>query len=434
LELVIQLPHPAETKYGSAVDQWANDPFFKQLFSVEGHVALMEYMVGTADADYAQKVQAIISSNDWSLTKHNWANLRAFHGRVQPFDLKFVEIGNEPYYYNKTVNGVSATFQGNEAGFATWFIAACEAVKSVQNSLQCGIPANSSGGFSFEKVMQAIGAKGKGHLVDAYAMHHYVSHPGDRLTAYPFKTMAGSYAYKVHFAGGANYNAMQNFIDTKSFEQKYFAGQTSPNKRTYWFTEFNSVLANYKYTPTDQALDAIYYATQLQYMLENGFNAGAYFFWNGSTWGENWRVGVTGEYSGTPQVNLNGQIAKTIADTVPWGGKVLHVNYDSKDANTEINEGNGIWKAPKVTSVATKSADGKKITVVVVNRDTVNHAYNLQLQNFAPNSTATVSVLDTSNLKETHQTIAVNKKSISASGNMSYTFPGMSVTVMEFVQ
>ncbi len=74
---------------------------------------MVEYLVGTADADYLAKSKTL----DWNhqTPTDNWANLRAARGRVLPYPEKYFEIGNEPYYGgywrdNSNLAGYGQTF------------------------------------------------------------------------------------------------------------------------------------------------------------------------------------------------------------------------------------------------------------------------------------------------------------------------------------
>ena len=79
-------PDHKENRSGSAFDFQTQQFFLDQV----------EYLVGTADADY----QAAVASLDWDhqTPTDNWANLRAARGRLEPYDITYFEIGNEPYF------------------------------------------------------------------------------------------------------------------------------------------------------------------------------------------------------------------------------------------------------------------------------------------------------------------------------------------------
>ncbi|OGH90447.1 MAG: hypothetical protein A2479_03670 [Candidatus Magasanikbacteria bacterium RIFOXYC2_FULL_39_8] len=91
-------------------------------------------------------------------------------------------------------------------------------------------------------------------------------------------------------------------------------------------------------------------------------------------------------------------------------------------------------QAPRVTAVSSLSADGNTLYVAVLNRDTENHDYTLQLNGFAPQAQGEVYQLDASSLTETHNDIDYQVKAIPASQQFSYTFPGYSITYMKFTK
>jgi alpha-L-arabinofuranosidase len=116
---------------------------------------------------HIQKATELVASdfpvND--LNKYNYANLRAARGRLNPYEINYVEIGNEPYY---------AEYDNNPEGFAQFYIAQCRAIKTIKSDIQCVIPVQSS---HYEDVLKYIidNAGGEG-LVAGVGTHDYFQH------------------------------------------------------------------------------------------------------------------------------------------------------------------------------------------------------------------------------------------------------------------
>ncbi|MFA6427735.1 MAG: hypothetical protein WCW16_04845 [Candidatus Magasanikbacteria bacterium] len=405
-ELLLQLPSPKETTYGSQSNTWTG--FFKDLYSVEGLTAMIKYMVGTPDADYVQKVEELKQAG-WpvNVAQYNYANLRASRGRVAPYDIHYVELGNEPYYQEYT---------GNEVGFANRFVDLCDSIHQVKSDLKCILPAQSSSQFNFEKVLQQLTARGKGNVVAGLAIHHYYDYYNqDRANQYPLSTMAGPY-----------WEAQTRYTSNKQLAERYLPGQ----ELTYFVDEFNSILNDFKNKQTDKFLDAAYAWSELSYMLEQGIHGGSLFFWNSATMGEGFVNGLVGDYNWIPRQNLNGDTFQAFARYFAWDGKMLPVSYNpflSRDAATTK-------QAPGVTSISSLSADGNTLYVAVLNRNTENHDYTLRLNGFVPQPNGEVYQLDASSLIQTNRDVQYKVKSIDASQQFSYTFPGYSITFMKFAR
>jgi hypothetical protein len=405
-ELLMQLPTPCETAYGCSADTWTG--FFKNLHSVQGLTAMVEYMVGTADANYQQGVDQLKQAN-WPLdvTRYNYANLRASRGRVVPYDLHYVELGNEPYYQE---------YGNNENGFAQRFIDLCDAIHTVKSDLKCMLPAQSSSNFNFEKVLQYITSHGKGNLIAGLSIHNYYDYyNADRAGQYPLSTMAGPY-----------WQGQTRYVSNKALAERYLSGQ----QLIYFTDEYNSILNDFKNKQTDKFLDAAYAWSELSYMLEYGIHGGSLFFWNSATPGDGFVNGLVGDYNWIPKQTLNGDTFQAFARYFGWGGKMLSVSYDqlvSHDAVTTKN-------APRVTAISSLSADGKTLYVAVLNRDSADHAYNLQFNGFAPQPNGEIYQLDASSLTQTNADVQYKITSLSAGQQFSYTFPGYSITFMKLVK
>lgn len=404
VELLLQLPSPKETTYGSSSDTWTG--FFRNSYGVEGLTAMIEYMVGTPDADYAQKV-AEMEQAGWpfNVAGYNYANLRASRGRLAPYDIHYVELGNEPYYQEYT---------NNENGFADRFIDTCESIKRVKPDLKCILPAQSSSQFNFEEVLQRITSRGKGNLVAGLAIHHYYDYYNqDRVNQYPLSTMAGPY-----------WEGQTRYISNKQLAERYLPGQ----QLTYFIDEFNSILNDFKNKQTDKFLDAAYAWSELSYMLEQGIHGGSLFFWNSATMGEGFVNGLVGDYNWIPKQNLNGDTFQAFARYFAWDGKMLPVTYDAFMDHDAITT----KQAPQVTALSSLSSDGQTLYVALLNRDSIAHDYTLQLNGFIPQGMGEVYELDASSLTQTHNDISYELKSVSVSEQFSYTFPGYSITFMKF--
>ncbi len=415
VELLPQVPNPCETRYGCANDSWVGQ--FKDFYSVPGLTAMIQYMTMPADSDYQTKANEIKIAG-WPLTNlkkqdgsgsFNYGNLRASRGRVQSYDVRYVELGNEPYYQE---------YLRNERGFADRFIDLCESIKTVKSDIRCILPAQSSSNFDYAKVVARIKERGKGHLVAGLAIHNYYDYYNqDRFGAYPLSTMAGPY-----WQGQTRYTSL------KEVTRQYLPERVGDNNFVYFVNEYNSILNDFKNKQTDKYLDAAYAWSEIAYMLENGITGGSLFFWNSAAQGEGFVNGLIGDYNRVPKVNLNGKTFQAFANNFAWDGKMLPVGYDNKMSKDAITT----KLAPKVTAIASLSADGRTLYVAVENRDSANQNYRLKFNGFVPKANASASVLDANALTDTHNNISYVQKSVTASSDFDYAFPGYSISFLKF--
>ena len=414
-ELLPQVPNPCETQYGCASDSWVGP--FKDFYSVAGLTAMIQYMVMPADSDYQAKTD-VIKTASWPLTNlkkqngtgtYNYGNLRASRGRVEPYTVRYVELGNEPYYQE---------YLHNEVGFADRFIDLCESIKTVKSDIQCILPSQSSSNFDYSKVVQRIRDRNKGHLVAGLAIHNYYDYYNqDRLNQYPLSTMAGPY-----WQGQTRYTSL------KEVTRQYLPERVGDSNFVYFVNEYNSILNDFKNRQTDKYLDAAYAWSEVAYMLENGITGGSLFFWNSAAQGEGFVNGLIGDYGRVPKINLNGKTFQAFANNFAWDGKMLPVSYDVKTSKDAITT----KTAPKVTAISSLSADGRTLYVAVENRDSVNQTYRLKFNGFVPKTSGSVNVLDANALSDTHNNINYMQRSVSASSEFDYSFPGYSISFLKF--
>ncbi|MBI2445431.1 glycoside hydrolase family 6 protein [Candidatus Micrarchaeota archaeon] len=409
-EFVPQLPNPCEIKYGCSTD--ALPPSFRKYGSVEGLTAMIQYLVLPADADYAAKAQQI-TAQGWPVTdlraadgsgSVNYANLRAARGRVAPYSLRYVELGNEPYY---------AQYVGNEEGFARRFVDLCESIRRIQTGLKCILPTQNSGSFSMDRVLQYIAEQGKQSLVAGMAVHDYFLYPGkDGVRDYPLRSMAAAYADSYRFR------------QAQQLASKYLSRAVGDPDFPIWINEYNRILVNFKYTATDRFIDSAYLASELAFMLENGVHGGSLFFWNAASPKEKFATGLVGDYAGVPKVNLNGRTFLAFSRYFGWGGRMVPVAYDSLTVHDAVTN----TDVPRFTAVSSVSADGQSLYLAVINRDSAAHVQTIQLKNFIPLPVASVYALKANALQDSIDQTDYLESTLAVSANFSYVFPAYSIT------
>lgn len=127
VELIFQIPVSLDTTY--APSQGKDPPY--PWDTLQYWVDLVEYLTAPADPDYEAKAQSL----DWnhSTPSDNWANLRAARGRVEPYNVKYIEIGNEPYLVNWDYTNGAQDFARKWADLA-------HLIKQVNPDIKCGLP------------------------------------------------------------------------------------------------------------------------------------------------------------------------------------------------------------------------------------------------------------------------------------------------------
>ncbi|MEW6407317.1 MAG: hypothetical protein AB1465_01370 [Patescibacteria group bacterium] len=412
LEFVPQLPNPCEKKYGCENDSWSG--FFKKFYSVKGIAAMFQYLVGEADQYYAKKTKEIKKKN-WPLKnlkkfngngEYNYANLRASRGRIKPYRINYVELGNEPYY---------AEYENNEIGFARRFIDLCESLHKIKPDLKCVLPGQSSSTFSFEKVLKYFAFSKKLNLIGGVAIHDYFIYYGkDRIKDYPLRTMNGAYA------------EFPRYKNVEKLLKKYL------NKKQYknlpiWINEYNSILYNFKENQTDKFIDAAYLWSEVAYMLEHGITGGALFFWNSATIGEGFTNGLIGDYNRKPEINLNGRTFLAFSKYFGWGGKILKIKYNPQKIYDPVSDLN----LSKITAISSLSKNGKNLYLGVINRSSNVYESSINLKNFLPKKKAKIYSLKADSLLDSHRNIHYKTKTKDVSKKFNYKFPSLSINFIK---
>src|SRR3989339_819023 len=410
-ELVFGLINPCMKKYGCEKDTLTGK--FARIHSVEGQAAMIQYMVSEEDSNFQEKAKEIIDSNFPvnDLNKYNYANLRAYRGRKEPYKLRYVEVGNEPYYqgYNK-----------NPEGFAQFYIDQCRAIKKIKSDLQCIIPGQ---GDYYEKVLKKFMeiAKGEG-LISGVATHDYFLHTkpngeyyNNRTESF-LRTMAGPFAdnyYRYQYVKGLN--------------EKYLKDEPDYKNLFYLSNEYSSILRNYKQEVPDKFVDAAMTWSELAYLLENGFRAGASFVWNSASWGEGFAHGLVGDYNKIPKLNLNGEVFQNYARHFGWGGKVLKTEYDNLIKADPISKLN----VPQTTVISSISSDNKKLFISIINRSNEDLNSTFDIANFSVGTQGRSFVLDASNIMDSHEKIHFTQKTFNANKQFNYNAPALSISFLE---
>ncbi|MBI2335573.1 MAG: hypothetical protein HYU97_02285 [Deltaproteobacteria bacterium] len=148
---------------------------------------LLEYMNGTADADYKNK-QFDFTHNT---PTDNWANLRAQRGHFRPWNVKYIEVGNEPYYTGWNQNN-------NWAGYAQKWAHQALLLKEVDPNIQLGLPGRRGWGTQdiWSVAIPIIQAESPIPYIDFLAVHHYTK-------IYNVGGMSYSEADQLHWYLGA---------------------------------------------------------------------------------------------------------------------------------------------------------------------------------------------------------------------------------------
>ena len=240
---VFQIPVSIEPAYGGQT----GPPYAWD--TIQYWADFVEYVNGTADPDYAS------TTFDWThgTPADNWANLRAQRGRISPYNLEYIEIGNEPYYqeWNWDQPDSFAYFGQKWADMAL-------AIKEVDPGIRCGLPGRQEWDLWDYAIPSILSRHPGEELIDWLAVHQYariLGQPdGDQLPWWMGAPVAKRWENRPDSLAGQPW--LHYPQDAYAAADTYLSGQSNYASIFVGLTEYNYPI-NFPYGQYRNLVDAI---------------------------------------------------------------------------------------------------------------------------------------------------------------------------------
>jgi len=424
--VIFQIPLSSEPAYGGQ----PGPPYAWD--TIQYWADFVEYINGSADPDYLSK------TFDWShgTPADNWANLRAQRGRVAPYGLEYIEIGNEPYYQEWNWDPPdSFAFYGQK-----WADMAF-AVKQVDPGIRCGLPGRQAWEL-WEAAIPAILARYPGEeLIDWLAVHQYVRILGqadeDQLPWWLGAPVSWRWEERPDSLAGQPW--LHTPADAYTAAASYLSGQSNYNDIFVGLTEYNYPV-NFPYGLYRNLVDALCKASYIGKAIEENVKMSQVFTLD------------------TEQGHTFGCIADTDSSVVGreltpsyyafrlwaryFGSELVAADVTAPTYLFDWSFGaNPVWenyRIPYLSLWASRDPAGSTLYVMAVNRhQTASINTFISLSGFVPQPSAAVHALGGaghtvwSNNETDPENITIQHSQLNnASVNFSYSFEPLSITAI----
>ncbi|MFA5047424.1 MAG: chitobiase/beta-hexosaminidase C-terminal domain-containing protein [Patescibacteria group bacterium] len=437
----IPVPNKANPNYVENKNGWT-------WMTKQFYVDMVEYLNGTADADYKTKVNSL----DWNhqTPGDNWANLRAYRGRVQPYNEIYFEFGNEPYY-----GGLWTT--GYEAQYANLFNEYAVALKKQDSRIKLGLHFfyETTADITFPIAHDNIGFVSLGH---------------------PYSHVKGDSVIQWLGAPAANNNRWGYYMGTKGpwdNDTSYSSEERAHGKDSY----YSPYMARYKvkqYLSDRSDFNSIFLATtEYGYFLAPGYGEENWLGtainragWVGTLMqagikiGDAWTLmtkrfghGILSSQTTGLEVSPSYYIYRLYADH--FGSKLVDSQIVGGVAPYRATTTDNAFDYPYASAWTSLNTAKNKLYIMFINRqESSSTNVTINLSGFTPSGTARVyqvkgetpcsdneltnegsrlsSWCPASDGVNSSSQIVMTERAISVTGNsFSFSFPKLSVTAIE---
>lgn len=390
------------------------DEFLKVCETVKAEpVFTVAYFTGDENdaADLVEYLNAEVGSNPNGGI--DWAKKRADNGHSSPYNFKYFEIGNEVYHSKELEYGQPETYSNR-------YLKYYEAMKKVDGSIKIGVVLKEWQNTDWNKpVLEVIIDK-----IDFGILHIYPTPVwGDAVSTIPAKEIfTTSLAQPI-----TKYEP--RIQETLALLKKY-AGKDVPIA----ITEFNGGFAQDKPVPYRHCLgNALVNAELLRIFMKPENNILMANNWNFCN--EYWGM-VSNGFKGNPDDLYNAYVKRPNYYVFEMYAKCfgdILIETDVRCDSYKYNNQN----IPYLSVNASKTTDGKKITLMVVNKNLTDpEEATISLSNFTPYPDGCAWVLNGPSVDATNEanpnnvTVSYTKINIDSS-TFKYTFAPHSFTALE---
>ena len=324
----------------------------------------VEYVNGAADADYAGKAKTLDFTHN--TPSDNWANLRAARGHVDPYNVKYFTMGNEPYWSEEWP-------KDNPSLYANACYEHIVAMKAVDPTIKAGVFMYN--GIDWNKIVLTTNKD----VLDWVCIQHDYSYEQGVAVQNQIPRLLGISAARS-LTTGRPY--ISGHADSRAAINQYLAGR---NDRDTIITAQDEHGFNIIYGPGTGG-DLGYGIYRLGYRLETIEQAGP-DVWDGDFLLINDRkytYGIIGSDSLTPSY---------------WACRLFYDHFGSRYLNVPVSSptyiissyitGAPLYTTPYISAYASLDDTGAIMKIIVINRSTdTTTPVNFRLRNFATTATA----------------------------------------------
>lgn len=382
-ELVMQIPVSYDSDYPvdpSADADLTATPDQGEGFSWDTQIYwadLVEYITAEADPDFDLQVPPTDAQGSYEHSiasgepgHYNWANLRARRGRVAPYALKRVEIGNEPYYssWNSDLNR-----------FAQKWADQAHLIRSVNPGLDLGLPVNQ--GID-ETVFAAVSARRQSKYLEEALVGWVAIHQYSKLLLASDENQVpwwvGGWPVAVNWPGEpweqGPFPQVENVTQQVSTS---LSGESEFDKIDLGLTEFGFGISQFFVKRYNFMADAMMRASYIGSALDTGIE-------HAQTWGllndQGFAFGLIGQgsnYAASSTLPLSGARITGRQFTPSFhlykmygslfGDQLLPLDFEGPTYN--VDDLVPHWETPYISANATRDSASGDLTLAFINRD-----------------------------------------------------------------
>lgn len=417
--------------------------------TLQYYADLVEYLNGTADADYAAKAETL----DWThnTPADNWANLRAARGHVASYNEKYFEIGNEPYYGGGWVDNV-ASYAQQVLNYGTAF-------KAIDNRVKIGYG-------SFFSDWHSTILPVAHDVVDFVSLyHHYAYSKGHSVIEWLAVPLAYGNGWKYYTGNKGDWISAPYGSANPTGGDKFYYVPYLAKAKIQEFLSDRSDVANIFLTATEFGYfltpgigDENWWGTAMNRASWLGaqIESGVRFADVWTLFSNRYGMGLLASQTNGIEVTPSFHVYKLFADH--FGTKLIGTTFTQNQTPfaTGTPETLNSWGFyyPYVSSWSSLNDSKDKMYIIFINRNaSAAVTANINLNNFIPNTTADVYTIASASVCDDNETVEQGSMSWwcpdsdgNSSGDhittihttysgvasaFSYTFEPLSVTALE---
>ena len=387
----------------------------REHFTPQFSADLVEYINGEADPDFINKAKQLDFTHN--TPSDNWANLRAARGRVEPYNVQYFTMGNEPYWAEEWPKEQPSLYADACYEHAV-------KMKEVDPSIKIGVFMYDGSGWD-----RAVLTKNEYILDWVCLQHDYSYEPGVNLSDQVPRLLGISAA---------------RFIGTgKPFLRRHTEGRTRLRQYLTHRDDLDEMITSQDehgfslIYPPGAGADLGYAIYRLGYRLETIEQGGP------NAWDCDWLLINDRKY-------VYGVIGSDCLNPSYWayrlfyehfGAKYLKVNTSSPEYTIfSYRTGAELYETPYISAYASLSEDDSTMKIIVINRSpdqTID--VNFTLHDFTPSTGSALvyklggggkGVFDT-NLQDPNN-IIIHESEMEIDGSeFTYTAEPLSITAIE---
>jgi len=318
----------------------------------------VEYVNGVADPDYTAKAKTLDFTH--RTPSDNWANLRAARGHVEPYNVKYFTMGNEPYWADKWP-------KDNPSLYANECHNHIIKMKEVDPTIKAAV-------FMYNGSWNKAALTTNKDVLDWVCIVHDYSYEMGVALSDQIPRLLGISAARDLATGKSR---ISGHSDARAALAKYLTNRNDADTLVTAMDEHGFCIVY----PPGAGSDLGYAIQRLGYRLET-IEQGGPNAWDGD-WllisDQKYTYGIIGSDSLTPSY---------------WAYRLFYDHFGSKYLNVTINSpkhiipsyktGVPLYETPYISAYASLDDTGEVMKIIVINRstDTVIPV-NFTLQNFA---------------------------------------------------